>query len=179
MARLSWRLERPGVVALSRGTAAADAARAKLAAAKAAAPAKAGAQVSTSGQELVGEWCKMTNFSANSGGSQRSTCFELRADGTYTYQHSGSSSGAYGGTASQSSDAGRWKVSGNQLTAQSRRGTVNTYTLEKRNHPKNKRDPMICLNGECYVTFSHKRRGRHRVGAPVYPRRSRSQVLGL
>ena len=27
---------------------------------------------------------------------------------------------------------------------------------EKRNHPKNKRDPMICLNGECYVTFSNK-----------------------
>jgi hypothetical protein len=83
-----------------------------------------------------------------------------KADGTYAYQHEGSMSanapGMWGGTASQSSDAGRWNVSGNQLTAQSQRGTVNTYTLEKRNHPKNKRDPMICLNGECYVTYYNK-----------------------
>jgi hypothetical protein len=149
-----------GVVAFSRGTAAADAARAKLAAAKAAAPAKAGAQVSAAasgdGQELVGKWCKITGFSANRGGSQSSQCFELRPDGTYLYRGESSSSGAYGGTASQSSDAGRWKVSGNQLTAQSQRGTVNTYTLEKRNHPKNRGDPMICLNGECYVTFYNR-----------------------
>ena len=27
---------------------------------------------------------------------------------------------------------------------------------EKRSHLKNKRDPMLCLNGECYVTFSNK-----------------------
>jgi hypothetical protein len=98
----------------------------------------------------------VTNFTANVGGSSRSACFELRADGTYLYQHAGSSSGAYGSTASQSSGAGRWRVSGNQLTAQSQRGNVNTYTLEKRNHPKNKRDPMICLDGECYVTFHNK-----------------------
>jgi len=153
-----------GVATLTRGTAAADAARAKLASAKAVAPAKAGAQVSAapsgSGQELVGKWCKMSTYTGNTGGSQRSTCFDLRPDGTYTYHHEGSMSastpGMYGGTASQSSDAGRWKVSGNQLTAQSQRGTVNTYTLEKRNHPKNERDPMICLDGECYVTFYNK-----------------------
>ena len=114
------------------------------------------AAASSGGQELVGKWCKMTNFSANTGGSSRSTCFELRPDGTYLYQHEGSMSGTTGSMASQSSDAGRWKLSGNQLTAQSRSGQVNTYTLEKRNHPKNKRDPMICLNGECYVTFYNK-----------------------
>lgn len=107
-------------------------------------------------QELVGKWCKLSTLTTNSGGSSRSTCFELRADGSYTYQHEGSMSAQAGSTASQSSDAGRWKVSGNQLTAQSRSGTVNTYKLEKRNHPKNKRDPMICLDGECYVTFYNK-----------------------
>jgi hypothetical protein len=132
-------------VALSRGTAAATTVKKSV---SAAAP--------SGGQELVGKWCKMSSFSANSGGSSRSTCFELRADGSYTYQHEGSMSGTTGSMASQSSDAGRWKVSGNQLTAQSRSGQVNTYTLEKRNHPKNKRDPMICLNGECYVTFYNK-----------------------
>ena len=140
-----------GVVVLTRGTAAADTARAKQA--------KAAPKASTAsgnGQELVGKWCKMTNFNANSGGSSRSTCFELKPDGSYTYRYEGSMSATTGATASQSSDAGRWKVSGNQLVAQSQRGTTNTYTLEKRNHPKNKNDPMICLNGECYVTSYNK-----------------------
>ena len=133
-------------VTLSRGTAAATTTK------KSVSPAGA-----SGGQELAGKWCKMSSFSATSGGgSSRSTCFELRPDGTYVYQHEGSMSGTTGSMASQSSDAGRWKVSGNQLTAQSRSGQVNTYTLEKRNHPKNKRDPMICLNGECYVTFYNK-----------------------
>ena len=149
-----------GVLALSKGTAAADAARAKQTAAAKAGGATAGAAVSGSGQELVGKWCKMSTFTANQGGSQRSECFELRADGAYVYAYEGSMSatapGMRGGTSSQSNDAGRWRVSGNQLTAQSQRGTTNTYTLEKRNHPKNKRDPMICLNGECYVTFYNK-----------------------
>jgi len=142
-----------GVATLTRGTAAADAAKKQQAAKAAKGPAAA---ASGNGQELVGKWCKMSTFSANSGGSQRSTCFELKADGTYLYQHESSMSATTGATASQSADAGRWKVSGNQLTAQSRSGSVNTYTLEKRNHPKNKRDPMICLNGECYVTFYNK-----------------------
>ena len=142
-----------GVVVLSKGTAAAEAA-AKQAAKPAGAPSQAS---SGSGQELVGKWCKVSTFSANAGGgSSRSTCFELRADGSYAYQHEGSMSAQAGSMASQSYDAGRWKVSGNQLVAQSQRGTVNTYTLEKRNHPKNKRDPMICLDGECYVTFYNK-----------------------
>src|SRR5687767_5037617 len=66
-----------GVVSLSRGTAAADAVKSTS---------KSAAKTSTAssgGQELVGKWCKMTSFSANSGGSSRSTCFELRADGSY------------------------------------------------------------------------------------------------
>jgi hypothetical protein len=137
-------------VALSRGTAA-------VANMKKPASPSAAASRSAGGQELVGKWCKLSSFSATSGGgSSRSTCFELRPDGTYVYQHEGSMSGTTGAMASQSSDAGRWQVTGNQLTARSRSGQVNTYTLEKRNHPTNKRDPMICLNGECYVTFYNK-----------------------
>ena len=145
-----------GVVALSKGTAAAEAAAARQA--KAAKSAKTSAKASSGGgaQELVGKWCKMSTLTTNTGGSSRSTCFELRADGSYTYQHEGSMSAQSGSTASQSHDAGRWKVSGSQLIARSQRGTVNTYALEKRNHPKNKRDPMICLDGECYVTFYNK-----------------------
>ena len=134
-----------GVVALSKGTAAARSAKTPP---KASPPGGA--------QELVGKWCKVSTFSANSGGSSRSTCFELKADGSYTYRHEGSMSAQAGSMASQSFDAGRWKASGSQLIAQSQRGAVNTYALEKRNHPKNKRDPMICLDGECYVTFYNK-----------------------
>ena len=141
-----------GVVALSKGTAAAAAV--SKAPATGVVPAKAGTP--SNAQELVGKWCKVSTFTANSGGSSRSTCFELKADGSYTYRHEGSMSAQTGSMASQSFDAGRWKVSGNQLIAQSQRGAVNAYALEKRNHPKNKRDPMICLDGECYVTFYNK-----------------------
>ena len=146
-----------GAVVLTPGTKAADAAKAK----QAKSTQTTQATTAGNGQELVGKWCLMSTFTANAGGgSQRSTCFELRPDGTYTYRHEGSMSanapGMWGGTSSQSSDAGRWQVKGNQLVAQSQRGTTNTYALEKRNHPKNKRDPMICLNGECYVTFYNK-----------------------
>ena len=143
-----------GVVVLSRGIAAADAAKAKQPKPAPAAVAAAG------GQELVGRWCQLSTYTANTGGSSRATCFELKADGTYTYHHEGSMSaqapGVRGGTASQSSDAGRWRVSGNHLIAHSQRGTVSTYALEKRNHPKNKRDPMICLDGECFVTYYNR-----------------------
>lgn len=148
--------ELSGVVTLTRGTKAADAAKAKQA--KAAAPARA---AGATGQELVGKWCRMSTFTANQGGgSQRSACFELRPDGSYVYQYEGSMSatapGMWGGSASQSSDAGRWSVNGGRLVAQSRSGKVSSYRLEKRNHPKNRRDPMICLDGECYVTFYNK-----------------------
>lgn len=87
-------------------------------------------------------------------------CMELKADGTYAYNAESSrsvnTSIVYGGTSSQSSDSGRWSYNGTQLIAQSRSGQTHTYNLEKRNHPKNKRDPMICLNGSCYVTYYNK-----------------------
>lgn len=145
-----------GIVTLSRGTAAAEAA------AKSARSAPASSQApSGNGQDLVGKWCKGSSFTANSGGgSSRMSCFELRPDGTYTYQSEGSMSanapGMWGGTSSQSGDSGRWSVAGNRITAQSRSGQTNSYTLEKRNNPKNSRDPMICLDGECYTTFYNR-----------------------
>ena len=145
-----------GIVTLSRGTAAAEAA------AKSARTSRPSSQASSgSGQELVGKWCQGSAFTANSGGgSSRMSCFELRPDGTYTYQSEGSMSanapGMWGGTSSQSGDSGRWSVAGNRITAQSRSGQTSSYTLEKRNNPKNRRDPMICLDGECYTTFYNR-----------------------
>lgn len=151
----------PGIVTLTRGTAAAEAAAA--AAAKAAKSSSPSSQPTSggNGQELVGKWCKGSAFSANSGGgSQRMSCFELRPDGSYTYQSQGSMSanapGMWGGTSSQSGDAGRWTVAGNRITAQSRSGQTTSYTFEKRNNPKNRRDPMICLDGDCYTTYYNR-----------------------
>ncbi len=139
----------PGLVTLSRGTAAAAAIAAAPTAPRGGSPA-----------DLVGRWCKMTSFSANGGGgSQSSTCFELRPDGTYTYSSERSASayagGGWAGTSGSSGDAGRWSATASSITAQSRSGQVSTYQLERRNHPKN-RDPMLCLDGECYVTYYRK-----------------------
>jgi len=145
---------------LSKGSGAYDAAMKKqkqqTAAATAGGASGGAAAASGNGQELVGKWCDMATMSNYQGGSSRMACFELKADGTYTYNAESSRSVSAGSTASQSSDAGRWSYKGNQLIAQSRSGQTHTYNLEKRNHPKNKRDPMICLNGACYVTFYNK-----------------------
>jgi hypothetical protein len=52
------------------------------------------------GQELVGKWCKVSTFTANvGGGASRSSCFELKADGSYTYRHEGSMSAQAGSMA--------------------------------------------------------------------------------
>ena len=112
-------------------------------------------------RELVGKWCEVKNFSANAGGgSASSSCFELRADCSYVYASERSMSayapGMYGGTSSSSNDAGRWSATASSITARSQRGTTTTYRLEKRNHPRNG-DPMLCLDGDCYVTYYQKR----------------------
>jgi len=111
------------------------------------------------GQELVGKWCKVTNFQRQR--RQHLTLGVLRANanGTYTYAYEGSMSVQAGSTASQSGDAGRWSYNGSQLVAQSRSGRTANYNLVKRNHPKNKGDPMICLNDACYVRSSTSRLG--------------------
>ena len=149
---------------LSKGSAAYDAAMAKQpkqAAAQAGGAQGAGAG-SSNGQELVGKWCDMHTMMSTQGqgGSSRMACMELKADGTYAYNAESSrsvnTSTMYGGTNSQSSDSGRWSYDGARLTAHSRTGKVASYALEKRNHPKNKRDPMICLDGTCYVTYYNK-----------------------
>lgn len=143
----------PGVLTLTRG---------QPGAARTAPPSGAspGAVAAGPRQELVGKWCKASSFTANAGGgSQSSTCFELRPNGTYVYGSERSASatggGMWGGTTSSSGDAGRWSASEGSITAQSNTGRTSTYRLEKRNHPKN-RDPMLCLDGECYITYFQK-----------------------
>ena len=90
-----------------------------------------------------------------SGGSRSSRCLTLSPDGSYEYHGEGSISastaGADGASSASTSDAGHWSATGRTITARSNSGTVNTYPMVLRNHPQTG-DPMICLDGDCYVT---------------------------
>ena len=93
---------------------------------------------------------------ANLGASQSSRCITLNGNGTYTYAGQSDSYNPYGGATSQSADSGTWTATDTTLTAHSRSGKTTTYGLEKRNHPKNVRDPMIVLDGQTFVTAYNK-----------------------
>lgn len=103
-------------------------------------------------QDLVGKWCYQANVQAQSGGRMSNICFTLKADGSYEYYGETSSSNPYGGSASQSSDFGRWSATATTLTARSNRGQTTTYSLERRNHPRTG-DAMLMVDGDAFVTF--------------------------
>jgi hypothetical protein len=102
--------------------------------------------------ELVGKWCWINVTTANQGALQSSRCIVLSANGAYTYAGQSDTYNPNGSAASQSSDSGTWTATETTLTAHSRTGKTTTYRLEKRNHPKNTRDPMIVLDGQPFVT---------------------------
>ena len=106
--------------------------------------------------ELAGKWCYQANVNATNGGARNSSiCVVLNADGTYTYHGLADSYNPYGGATTQVDDAGTWTATENTLSVVSRlRGPI-TYSLEKRNHPKN-HDPMLILDGRAFVTFYQK-----------------------
>lgn len=104
-------------------------------------------------RELVGKWCYQSSVNTGSaGGRMTNICFELSADGRYTYQGETSSSGPAASSASQSYDEGTWTATAATITAHSRSGRTTTFRLEKRNHPKTG-DPMLVLDGDAFVTF--------------------------
>jgi hypothetical protein len=107
--------------------------------------------------ELVGKWCWVSQVYANNGGARQSNrCITLNGNGSYEYFGLTDSYNPYGGATSQRNESGAWTATETSLTTRSAGGRVTTYTLEKRNHPKNVRDPMIVLNGEPFVTFYNK-----------------------
>lgn len=105
---------------------------------------------------LVGKWCYMSNLTG-SNSYMSSRCFVLNQNGTYEYSAESSSSGAYGSTAGQSYDSGRWTATQTTLTAYSNKHGKIVYPIELRNHPKNKNDPMIVVDGDAYVTATQRR----------------------
>ena len=120
------------------------------------APAKAPAATNPNPPELVGTWIWISSFQAtNGGGSQSGRQLTLLADGGFSYVANSSSSNPYGGTAGQSSERGTWSATADALTLVTG-GVPRTYRLEKRNHPRNRQDPMIVLDGQAYVTATFK-----------------------
>jgi hypothetical protein len=124
----------------------------------------AGSTSAGGGQELVGKWCYLTSNYNSLGSSSNSSytdeCVTFKADGTYHYSfesnRSASGSGYYGYSNNADSDAGTWSYDGgNKLQVISQKLGNKTYTIEKRNHPKN-RDPMIFIDGRGFVTFYNK-----------------------
>jgi hypothetical protein len=107
--------------------------------------------------ELVGKWCWVSQVNATNGGARQSNrCITLNGNGSYQYYGMTDSYNPYGGATSQSNDSGTWTATDTTLTTRSANGRSTTYRLEKRNHPKNVRDPMIVLNGEPFVTAYNK-----------------------
>ena len=115
-----------------------------------------GTGTGSSGAELVGKWCYIANFTANNGGRISDECITIGQDGSYRYHRETSSSGQYGSAASTQDDYGTWRLNGSTLMVNSRSQGAASYQLTKRNHPKNTSDPMICLDGRCFVTFGPK-----------------------
>jgi hypothetical protein len=107
--------------------------------------------------ELVGKWCWISQVYANNGGARQSNrCITLNGNGSYQYFGLVDSYNPYGGATSQTNDSGTWTATDSTLITRSVSGRVTSYRLEKRNHPKNVRDPMIVLNGEAFVTYYNK-----------------------
>ena len=103
--------------------------------------------------ELIGKWCYMANVNTGSGGRMSNRCFTLYPNGSYEYYSETSSSGPIASSASQESDSGTWTATATTITRNSRSLGTATYSLEKRNHPKNG-DPMLVIDGDAYVTYS-------------------------
>lgn len=110
-------------------------------------------------QSIVGKWCWVNTSSTSSSSYNSSKCIVINGNGSYEYYAEGSISGygggGYGGSSSQSSDRGTWKLEGNRIHVQSQTEGYKVYSFEKRNHPKNG-DPMIVIEGDTYVTYYKK-----------------------
>ena len=106
---------------------------------------------------LVGKWCYVNVMDATSGGGRMtSECITIYANGTFEFWQDTYNSNPYGSSATNGAIRGTWTATENTLTANIQGQGTRVYQLVKRNHPKNVRDPMICLDGRCYVTYGPK-----------------------
>jgi len=107
---------------------------------------------------LCGTWQYMSWGGTYTGGSysvQRH--FTLYPNGTYEFYAESSNSGGNGNAGGSTRDTGRWWVEGNVQAARlcARNQSGENFQFELRNHPKTG-DPMIVLDGDCYVTATQR-----------------------
>jgi hypothetical protein len=102
--------------------------------------------------ELAGRWNYFANVNATNGGRMTDAWIQLNADGSFASYWEVISDGPFGAATNLESDSGAWTATDASLTLRSRSGKTRTYTLERRNHPRNPQDPMIVLDGRAYVT---------------------------
>jgi hypothetical protein len=114
-------------------------------------PCKGGAR-----EELAGSWAHMTNVNAGDGGRRTESILTLNADGTYAWRAESNWSGPAGFGFTAQSETGTWSATDDSLTLKPEGGGEKKFGLEKRNHPKNVNDPMIVLDGQCFVTVYKK-----------------------
>ena len=114
-----------------------------------------GANAGGNPANLFGKWCYMANVNVSNGGRMSNRCFTLYPNGTYEYYSETSSSGPIASSASQESDSGTWTATNTTITRNSSRLGTETYSLEKRNHPKTG-DPMLVIDGDAYVTYNQR-----------------------
>jgi hypothetical protein len=111
-------------------------------------------------QELTGKWCWVDVTNTSTGGTSSDACITLNADGTYDFYSERSMSATNqafsAGTNSATSDRGTWWVQGQRIYYNSESRGPGSYSLQKRNHPKNVNDPMIVLDGQPFVTQTQK-----------------------
>lgn len=108
--------------------------------------------------ELTGQWLWFSNVNAtNGGGSQTNTWITLQDSGRYQWHHDSVSSNPNGAAWGSQDETGAWSVAGDTITFRPDGGAPYTQTLEKRNHPLNRNDPMIVLDGKTYVTATARR----------------------
>ncbi len=111
-------------------------------------------------KSIVGTWCWTNASGVNTNATSSNTrCLIINGDGTYQYTYEGSISGSgggyYGGSSSQSSDHGTWRINGNTVKIVSASEGAQTLSFQKKNHPKTG-DPMIIIGGDAYVTYYQK-----------------------
>jgi hypothetical protein len=105
---------------------------------------------------LAGRWNYLAQVNLNNGGRQTNSWIQLNADGTYEFFWEVSSSGPNGLAGTLNRHRGTWSATDTALTLKATSGKVFTYRLEKRNHPRNRQDPMILLDGRAYVTATRR-----------------------
>jgi hypothetical protein len=110
------------------------------------------AETTTPAGALAGKWVYLAQVNTYDGGRMTDSWLQLNADGTFSYYWEVSSSGPNGLAGNVQSDKGTWTATATSLTLKSASGAERTFQMEKCNHPKNKQDPMIVLDGRAYVT---------------------------